>query len=245
MLERSFIHVPGVGKQTEQNLWKQGCRDWSSFVDGRFSAGRAPRSEVIDFLQRSRHCLDHGEHQFFRKHLGLKEAWRAYRSFTHSCVYLDIETDGRSVTTIGMYDGSNFRCLIKGENLENFRDEISHFSMIVTFCGASFDLPQLERQFKGLQFDQIHVDLCPLLRKLGFRGGLKRIEKDLDIQRPGEVDGLTGLDAVILWRRYYGLGDSRALDKLIAYNREDCVNLKALAETAVSRAESALLEGLN
>lgn len=184
------------------------------------------------FIEESVSALEAGEHQFFAKHLGLRESWRAYDAFKDSCVYLDIETDGRSITTIGLYDGYEFTCLLKGQDLENFRDEISRYSMIVTFCGGTFDLPMLEKSFRGTLFDQIHVDLCPVLRKLGYRGGLKKIEKDLGIERPEEVAGLNGLDAVILWRRFVGLDDLAARDRLIAYNREDCINLKRLGEFA-------------
>lgn len=192
-------------------------------------------------LEESERALASGDHQFFQRALGLREAWRAFAAFRDRCVYLDIETDGATVTTIGLFDGTNFTCLIKGENLENFRDEISRYSMIATFCGGSFDLPILQRAFGGLQFDQIHLDLHPLLRKLGYRGGLKRIERDLGISRPADVEGLSGYDAIILWRRYRGLRDERALERLIAYNREDCVNLECLAEMAVGKMEAATL----
>jgi uncharacterized protein len=240
LLRRTFIHVPGIGKTTEQSLWRQGCRDWNSYLYSSvpFSTGRADRDEVRSFLSTSDESLANREHQFFARYLGLKDSWRAYREFKDSCVYLDIETDGRSITTIGLYDGSTFTCLLKGENLENFRDEISRYAMIVTFCGAGFDLPIIERSFKGLILDQIHIDLCPVLRKVGYRGGLKHIEKELGIERPPEVDGLTGFDAVVLWRRFYGLGDESALSKLIAYNRQDCINLERLAEIAVDRMEA-------
>lgn len=237
MLRRTFIHIPGIGKTTERSLWKQGCHDWAAFLSDErtYSTGSADRAEVRRFVERSENALADGEHQFFARHLGLRESWRAYSEFQHSCVYLDIETDGTSVTTIGMYDGSQFICLLKGDNLENFRDVISGYSMIVTFCGGTFDLPILQKSFRGLLLDQIHVDLCPLLRKVGFRGGLKKIEKDLGILRPPEVEGLSGFDAVILWRRYYGLRDEKALERLIAYNREDCVNLEKLAEIAIEK----------
>ncbi|HVT11513.1 MAG TPA: ribonuclease H-like domain-containing protein [Fimbriimonadaceae bacterium] len=240
MLRRTFIHVPGIGRTTEKALWKQGCATWDDYLQSgsRFSTGHADRGAVRDYLERSRCSLESGDHQFFMRSLGLRESWRAYNDFKHSCVYLDIETDGRSITTIGLYDGSRFVALVKGENLENFRDEISRYSMIVTFCGSSFDLPALERSFAGVTLDQIHVDLCPIMRKLGYRGGLKRIEKEFGIQRPPEIDGLSGFDAVILWRRFYGLHDEQALERLIAYNREDCVNLERLAEAAASRMQA-------
>lgn len=243
MLRRTFLHAPGVGRLTERSLWKQGCLDWDCFLqgNGRYSAGSADRGLLRDFIAESKSRLEGQEHQFFARTLGLKEAWRAYSEFAHSCAYLDIETDGRSITMIGLYDGASFTCLVRDENLENFRDAISRYSMIVSFCGGTFDLPAIQRQFSGLHMDQIHVDLCPLLRKLGYRGGLKKIEKDCGIERPPDVDGLTGFDAVVLWRRYRGLGDALALDRLIAYNREDCVNLRALAIIAVEKMQAATL----
>jgi uncharacterized protein YprB with RNaseH-like and TPR domain len=243
LLRQTFIHVPGIGKTTERALWNQGCTDWDAYLSssGKFLTGSADRGAVRAFVQQSHFSLATLEHQFFSRNLGLREAWRAYDAFKHSCVYLDIETDGTSVTTIGMYDGSSFTCLLKGQSLENFRDEISRYSMIVTFCGGTFDIPILQKAFRGIIFDQIHVDLCPVLRKVGLRGGLKKIEKEVGIQRPPEVEGLSGFDAVILWRRFYGLGDEVALDKLIAYNREDCINLERLAEIAFEKMKEATL----
>lgn len=238
MLRNTFVHVPGIGPPIERALWESGCSDWDRLLaePNRFSYGQAERDKVNRHIARSQKALTEGRHQFFRKGLGLKEAWRAWPDFRSSCVYLDIETDGsagrNAVTMIGMYDGREFRCLIQGEDLENFRDLISNYSMIVTFCGANFDLPALQRQFWGLRFDQIHLDLQPTLRRLDLRGGLKRIEKELGIHRSPETDGLTGYDAVLLWRRYIKGHDDSALDKLIAYNREDVVNLEKLAEVA-------------
>lgn len=128
-----------------------------------------------------------------------------------------------------------FTALVKGVDIENFRDIISNYSMIVTFFGHGFDIPVLQRRFPGLRMDQIHLDLCPALRKVGFKGGLKRIERQLGIQRSPETDGLSGYDAVKLWRSYYRMHNEDALEKLIAYNREDCVNLLPLAEAAYKR----------
>lgn len=130
-----------------------------------------------------------------------------------------------------MYDGSEYRCLVQGEDLESFRDLITHYSMIVTFFGSGFDLPVLQKRFRGLEFDQIHLDLCPTLRDIGYRGGLKKIEKEFGIERSEETQGLTGLDAVYLWRRHR-YGSSEALERLIAYNREDVVNMKTIADQA-------------
>jgi uncharacterized protein YprB with RNaseH-like and TPR domain len=55
--------------------------------------------------------------------------------------------------------------------------------MLVTFNGLNFDVPMLYRNFPKLMLDQLHLDLCPTLRRVGLRGGLKRIEQQLGLLR--------------------------------------------------------------
>lgn len=247
MLRQTFIHISGIGHETEASLWKQGCNSWSHYLEdlSRFKVGGADREFVRKQLMSSVTSLETGRHQFFARGLGLKEAWRAFPEFRSSCIYLDVETDGGqnggSVTMIGLYDGSNFQCLVKGDNLENFRDIISHYSMIVTFSGSVFDLPILQKCFSGLRFDQIHLDLCPTFRRIGVQGGLKKIEKQFGIARSPETDGLNGYDAILLWRRFERNRDDSALERLIAYNREDVVNMERLAEIAYERLQEETL----
>jgi uncharacterized protein len=248
LLRQTFIHIPGIGHETEASLWKQGCDSWSHYLEDpkRFRVGQVEKESFRKQVQSSIKSLEEGRHQFFAKGLGLKEAWRAFPEFRSSCVYLDIETDGgqsgNSVTMVGLYDGREFQCLVKGDNLESFRDVISHYSMVVTFFGSGFDLPMLQKRFLGLRFDQIHLDLCPTLRRVGMKGGLKKIEKELGISRGEDTDGLNGYDAILLWQRYIRNRDGSALEKLIAYNREDVVNLERLAEIAYAKLQEDTLE---
>lgn len=241
-LERTFVHAPGVGMTTERSLWEQGSLCWDDFLrDPRaYRVGSASRDAVVREIENSRNALLSGIHQHFRKKLKQRHAWRAFHAFRDSTVYLDIETDGtngkNSVTMIGLYDGRDFQVFVQGENLESFRDAISRYSVIVTFFGTGFDIPVLERRFPTLGLDQIHIDLYPVFRTLGVRGGLKKIEKQHGIERSPETDGLTGYDAVQLWRKHLR-GYSGSLETLIAYNREDVVNLEPLALAAMRRME--------
>ena len=237
MLTQTFCHIPGIGAETERSLWRQQCNDWQNLLErlDEISIGAASKEIARSVLTQSQRALERREHQYFQRALTGLHAWRAWPTFRDSCVYLDIETDGgqsgSSITTIGMYDGSDFKCLVKGHDLENFRDEISRYAMIVTFFGSGFDLPMLQKRFPGIVFDQIHVDLCPTLKQLGYRGGLKKIEKQVGIARGDETDGLDGRDAIRLWRLHQW-GHDTALEQLIAYNREDVVNLETLAQLA-------------
>lgn len=250
MLTDTFVHVSGIGVQTELALWAQGCSNWDAWLaePHRFDAEPASRELVTRELERSRTALAFGDHQYFAKKLRQRHAWRALSAFPDRTVYLDIETDGRtggdSITTVGLYDGTTFRCLVRGEDLHEFPDVISHYAVVVTFFGAGFDIPLLQRKFPHAPLDQIHVDLCPLMRDLGYRGGLKKIEEYFGIERCAETKGLSGRDAIWLWRDHVR-GHSGALERLIAYNREDVVNLERLAEIAVGKLSSATRTGVS
>jgi hypothetical protein len=229
----------------ERQLWERGCHSWKHYLDEPTQFSFTSCSTLQSWIERSEDAVHERNHQFFAKRLKTKNAWRAWPEFRDSMVCLDIETDGGqsgdSVTMVGLYDGSEFTCFVKGDNLESFRDKISHYSVIVTFFGSGFDLPMLQKRFPGMQFDHIHIDLCPALRSVGLRGGLKSIERQMGIARDESTQGLSGYDAVRLWRRYTQLHDEQALELLIRYNREDVVNLVPLADMAYERLKLATM----
>lgn len=255
MLTQTFSHIPGLGALTEKTLWQQGCFSWDQFLEDPegYNIGGCSRQLLIDKVRESKEAYEAGNHQFFNQALSSRMAWRAWPEFKHKAVYLDIETDGgqggNAITMIGLYDGE-FTCYTRDEGLGAFRDKISEYSMIVTFFGAGFDIPMIKRKFPDLVLDQIHLDLCFALKQVGMRGGLKKIEKEVGIARPEEAAGLNGLDAIRLWNLYERHGDDSALETLIAYNREDVVNLETLAKIAYHKLvlqttrEAGLAEGL-
>lgn len=189
-------------------------------------------------------ALDGNDFPYFASALGSRESWRAWPEFRNRAVYLDIETDGGdtgdAVTTIGLYDGHRFTCLVRDQDLHEFPEIMSQYSMVVTFYGAGFDLPMLKKAFRGMEFPQVHLDLCFAFRQLGVRGGLKKIEKQMGIARGDDTDGLNGLDAIRLWREYQRGSDS-ALETLIEYNKEDVVNLETLTDILYQRMRRARL----
>jgi len=70
-----------------------------------------------------------------------------------------------------------------------------------------------------------------VLSSLGFRGGLKGCERQLDMDR-GDLKDIDGFFAVILWDEYQRTGDQKTLDTLLAYNVQDTVTLENLMVTA-------------
>jgi uncharacterized protein YprB with RNaseH-like and TPR domain len=112
--------------------------------------------------------------------------------------------------------------------------------MVVTFNGSLFDLPVIRRHFPYIALPPVHIDLRFFLKRLGYRGGLKTIEKTFSLSRAPEIQDLTGYDAVKLWKAYE-YGDASALERLIQYNTADIVHLKPLMEAGYNEMKSRLL----
>jgi len=207
MLKRTFIHLPGVGPRRETQLWRQGLATWEDFLGARRVRGlsRERLGRLKGELKRSlAHLKDAA---YFAGRLQAGEHWRLFSHFRPKTAYLDIETTGSvwpnlAVTVVGLYDGENLRQFVQGYNLEKFPPQVREFDLLVTFNGAQFDLPVLRACFPRLCLPPAHVDLRFFLARLGFTGGLKKIEPRFGIHRPEEVDGLDGYAAVLLWERY-------------------------------------------
>jgi len=71
--------------------------------------------------------------------------------------------------------------------------------------------------------------------RLNLKGGLKQIEKKLNIKRNKIIEKFYGGDAVKLWRMYRATGDDYYIKLLIEYNEDDIVNLKTIAEYCVKK----------
>jgi len=153
--------------------------------------------------------------------------------------YLDIETTGLSwldseITVIGIYlvnsgDSRLVQLVDKEVTVNNLLKTIDGVSTIYTYNGSRFDLPFINDSL-GIDLETIadHHDLMYDCWRCNLFGGFKAVEQQLGISR--RLQGISGLDAVLLWQRYQNYGDRNALDLLLEYNREDVVNLKVLRE---------------
>lgn len=237
MLTHSFIHLPGIGQKTEQNLWKSGIRQWNQWQEKpQVKLPNSSLPELATLVQTSIDELKNGP-EFFSSRLPGNEQWRLFSHFRDRTAYLDIETTGlgqdAEITTVALYDGDKVRCYINGRNLDDFENDIWNYDVLVTYNGKGFDIPMLERWFR-IKLTQAHIDLRYILARLGFKGGLKGCEKQMGINR-GALDGLDGYFAVLLWRDYINNDNEKALETLLAYNVEDTVNLERLLIEAYNR----------
>jgi uncharacterized protein YprB with RNaseH-like and TPR domain/predicted nuclease with RNAse H fold len=249
MLRNTFLHIPGVGPKTERNLWEKKAFSWSGFTKSNgYGIPQKTAKRITEYLVLSENALRRKEVQFFSRTLPKSEWWRLYPEFKNSTAFLDIETTGLSfyynnVTLIGLFNGKEFKVYIRGQNLPDFKDEIGKYSLLVTYNGTLFDLPFLSSEFGEVNFPSVHIDLRFLLRRLGYTGGLKSLEKQLGISRQSEVVGIDGFGATILWNRYTR-GDLDALKLLLQYNFADVTNLEVLMELSYSMMRGRILSGL-
>ena len=245
VLRHTFVHAPGVGYVTEKRIWRQ-APTWDAYLakEGKVQIPERLRAGVSRLVRESDRRLAARDHRFFAAWLPTAERWRAYGDFRDDTAYLDIETTGLNwsgdlITLVGLSDGRRFRTYIRGVDLDELASDLRRFKVLVTFNGTHFDLPILRNAFPSLP-PLLHVDLQYPMRRLGHRGGLKRIERRLGLERPDDLKGLTGSDAVKLWRRYER-GDDDALDALIGYNRQDVENLRPLMDYAYEALRSRCL----
>ena len=153
--------------------------------------------------------------------------------------YLDIETTGLSafsgaITVVGIYlcDNRDARFIqLVGRDITRYSllETLEGVDTIYTYNGRRFDLPFINVQL-GINLEELfnHRDLMYDCWRYNLRGGFKAVERQLGI--PRELVEVDGRMAVRLWWRYVDSFDLEALDTLLAYNREDVVNLKELKE---------------
>ncbi len=241
MLQNTFIHLPGIGLRREHWFWEQGCLDWDRFLaaaEARELTGRTIE-HISPLVRQSVTALATDDMSFFGARLPGREAWRLYPNFADRALFLDIETTGLSphdneVTMIGALGGGQLALFINGINLDQFPAYVARFPLLVTFNGSQFDVPFLRVRFPHARLDQAHFDLRFTLASLGYRGGLKAVERTLGVTRDVEIQTVDGFEAVWLWFRYLR-GDRAALRKLALYCLTDVANLVGLAGIAVSQ----------
>ena len=233
MLTHSFQHIPGIGAKTERQLWEAGIPDWDGFSKAMPPICLSPKrlGSIKAYIEASHQHLAANNPKFFLDLLPPDRHWCIFPEFRASIAYLDIETTGLSywdsdITTIALYDGTTIQYYIQGQNLEDFLHDIQAYSLIVTYNGKTFDIPFIEGYFK-IRLTHGHIDLRYVLKSLGYGGGLKCCEKALGLDR-GDLDGVDGYFAVLLWRDYQRNRNEKALETLLAYNIEDVVNLETL-----------------
>lgn len=235
MIRHSFVFLEKISRAKEKSLWGMGITDWQHFLKKEKIKGISPlkKSFYNRQIQQAQQALGKGDSSYFLGKLAPKYMWRLYDHFKDECGFLDVEIDsfGKIVVVgISNYFSTNF--FVKGANLEKdlLEKELKKYKLMVTFNGAAFDLPRLQKQW-GIFVQVPHIDLKPLCVNLGMKGGLKEIEKQLNLKRPAHLYG----NPVDLWKAFHASRDREYLELLLKYNREDVENLRAVMEVVYQK----------
>jgi uncharacterized protein YprB with RNaseH-like and TPR domain len=240
-LRRSFIHLPGVGPRKEAQLWGVGVTDWAQLASEAARHFKGVRLEPVQrALDASLAAWERGDLHHFHAALPSAERWRLVPGAFADAAFFDIEADGGGLpprtrsTAIAFlfrgelhqeHDPARKRALLEWITTET--------PLLVSYNGASYDVPFLTAEFR-LPFAVAHVDLCPWMRRLGFRGGLKGIQRALpELHQRGGED-IDGFDAIKLWQMHRR-GVPGALETLLTYNAEDVLILEPLLAYAYHR----------
>lgn len=266
MLSETFLHLMGVGPTLERRLWRSGIRTWEDAFRAETLPAGIMESRFVSEIAQSIEALNTGKLCRLGHMLDSQEHWRSLRFTRDSAdtqprslaelqapriLALDIETTGLAppndhVTTVGICGhATDFQpwALVVDQPgwADVLADVMRRTDVLLTFNGRQFDVPFLLKSHptRGLAIPPFHVDLCLLLRRLGLKGGLKRVQVQLGYQREGELADVDGFMAVLLWREYTS-GTSGALETLIRYCLEDVVVLLDLACVAYARMSAEL-----
>lgn len=260
-LEQTFLHFPGVGARTERRLWDAGINSWGS-LEACLQQGGSPlrrdrASSGSNRLTRawmqscteSASALRRRDLGYFVDLLPPSEHLRVVRDHLDDALYLDIETTGLSphhsgVTVIGALYKGTFHQWVWPQATDGLRRLLAEAALVVTYNGRRFDVPFLQHHMTGLPQPRAHVDLRYVASHLGYTGGQKAVEDHLKLKRPKAINGLEGADAVALWcDAVYGRAQS--LDRLLAYNRADCEQLKRITATLLNDRVAVPLEQIS
>jgi len=235
-LPHYFRLLPHVGPQREKALRLEGCESWNDIVNAPHPlAGLDPSAwdEVRAAAEKSLRAMRAGDVAFFTSRLPAAEQWRVLAQWFDRASYFDIETSGLAVdsivTLVCCFHDDQPLHFLAGENLDDFLELLESVKLLVSFNGTSFDVPRVLDRFHIPELPCPHVDLRWLCHHAGWRGGLKKIEREVGLRRPPDLDGLGGAEAVWLWEAWSEKGDARARRTLERYCSADTAMLKLVA----------------
>lgn len=230
MINRCFLHCPGVGPITEKRLKEEDFFNWDECLKrpGDLPFKGIKRKKFLSALKKSRSALLKNDIYYFVNHFPIKEHWRILGEYFSEASFFDIETTGlrwydNLPSVIAALHKGRFYTFVDGENIDDFLDFVSETSFLVSFNGNSFDIPFLEQTFHIPSISCPHIDLRWIAYHQGYTGGLKRIEKEFGIKRPDHLTDIDGYTAVDLYYRWQS-GDKSSRKLLIEYCKADVLS---------------------
>lgn len=237
----AFRHLPGFGPRKVAALRAAGIHSWTALLHHHHLDLPGLDSEVpawVSTVRAHENALAAGRlaelvHAFHRS-----DHWRLLADFLDRATFLDIETSGDQVrpdiTLIITRHRGSLQIFTAEHNLDDVLELLDDIDLLVTFNGASFDVPQMENHFHIPLRDVAHIDLRWVCYHAGLRGGLKEIERAIGLVRPPDLIGVDGAEADWLWRRWKQTGNRKLLDRLTRYCAADVIGLLQLSHWLVA-----------
>jgi hypothetical protein len=237
LIDQTFIHCSGIGPKTDQRLKTSGFRTWSDCLanpDAVPFSGKK-KSAFLRQIGQSQSALLANDISYLVQSLPTREHWRILGTYFNQATFFDIETTGLSsydsiITVIVAFHKGQLHTFLFRENLDQFLDLVEQSDLLVTFNGNSFDIPFVENAFNIPNIGCPFIDLRWICYHLNYSGGLKAIEKQLNIQRPEQIASVDGFEAISLFLDWQN-GNLNAKRKLIAYCQADVLSVYLVAHT--------------
>jgi uncharacterized protein YprB with RNaseH-like and TPR domain len=242
LIEEALLHLPGIGPERARLLRESGIRRWGEMpvaVPETLRLSQAAWTRIDAEVRRCRQALAQDDLSLLVETLATQDHWRILGRYFEKAAYFDLETTGldgdSEVTLIACYHKERLYRFVKGENLDGFLELLDEIPLLVSFNGSSFDVPRVLGSFHIPELPCPHIDLRWVCYHEGHVGGLKKIECKLGIQRPRQLQGVNGLDAVRLWEQWTSRKDRRARDLLERYCSADVLALKCVAAAVLRK----------
>jgi hypothetical protein len=237
----SFQLPGGVSAAAEKALWRRGILTWADFIHRGFNVFSPQRSQrLLLAIRNAEHLLKTGHLNQWLKCRHPTWLLRLCPLLLPQAHFLDIETTGLRqedlLVSVALVHQQSLRLFVRGTNLNELPSAWPSEGLLVTFYGKRFDLPRL-RHHLGIGWCGAHLDLAPVLRKLGYGPGLKNVLAQLQCPRPPELP-TSGKEIPSLWRQAEK-GDRQALKRLLSYNVYDAAGLQWAWIAAYNRSLSA------
>ena len=238
----SFLHLPGFGPRKIAAMRTRGVMTWQDLLRDQHLDLPGLDDTAPDWVKTIRRCeaaAVGGDVRFLVNTLHRSDHWRILADFSDRATYLDIETSGDQqapdITLIIARHRGQLHIFTAEHNLDRFLDLLDDITLLVTFNGASFDVPQMENHFRIPMRDIAHIDLRWVCYYVALRGGLKEIERAIGLIRPDDLIGMDGAEADWLWRRWKDTGNRKLLDRLTRYCAADVIGLEHLSAWLIAR----------
>jgi len=237
----ALLHLPGFGPKKIEALRTRGLATWSDLLHAHHHDLPGLDTAAPPWLAAIRAdeaALARGDLLHLVSTLHRSDHWRILADFHERATYLDIETSGEErhpdITLIIAKHRGRLHTFTAEHNLDRFLDLLDGITLLVTFNGASFDVPQMERHFHLPFHDIAHVDLRWVCYHARMRGGLKEIERAIGLIRPPDLIGMDGAEADWLWRRWKLTGQRHLLERLTRYCAADVIGLEWLTHWLIA-----------